>query len=86
VDISFPTKSAYDFSATGIAFPVIVDGYQRRCLVTEEALMDHFGATGIDPAHLQEAFEANRDRIEAVAEARIRGGATGEVLLRSRDF
>jgi hypothetical protein len=86
MDISFPKKSAYDFSTTSIAFPVVVDGSQRRCLVTEEALTDHFGATGIDQAHLQEVFEANRDRIEAVAEARVRGGATGDVLLRSRDF
>jgi hypothetical protein len=86
MNISFPSKSAYDPNTTSIAFPVDVDGAARRCLVTEEALMDHFGATSPKPDHLRDIFEANRHDIESVAEGRIRAGVTGEVLLRSHDF
>lgn len=84
MNIVFPPKSAYQF--TNITFPVIVDGHSRRCLVTEEALMDHFGASSWDPSELQQAFDSHRPIIEAIAEDRLRTGATGDVLLRTQDF
>lgn len=86
MNISFPAGSAYDPNRTSIAFPVDVDGARHRCLVTEEALMDHFGATSIDPDHLRDTFEANRSHIQAVAEKLIRAGAAGDVLLKSQSF
>jgi len=86
VNISFPQKSAYDLRATSITFPVVVDGHTRRCFVTEEALIDHFGALSAESDRLQSAFEANRSEIEAVAAYRYRTGASGDVLLRTQDF
>jgi hypothetical protein len=86
MNISFPQKSAYDLRATSITFPVVVDGHTRRCFVTDEALMDHFGAASPDLERLQSAFDANRGEIEAVAEYRYRTGAAGDVLLRTQDF
>jgi hypothetical protein len=63
-----------------------VDGHTRRCFVTDEALMDHFGAGSTDSERLQSAFDANRGEIEAIAEYRYRTGAAGDVLLRTQDF
>ncbi len=86
MNISFPLGSAYEPRATSVAFPAVVDGRARRCLVTEEALMDHFGAVSPEPETLRSAFENNRDEIQEVAEYRFRTGAAGDVLLRTQDF
>jgi hypothetical protein len=86
MDITFPPKSAYEPKATSVAFPALVNGHSRRCLVTEEALEDHFGATSMEPLHLQEIFEANRGEIQVVAQERFLSGATGDVFLRTQDF
>lgn len=86
MNIHFPLKSAYDFDAGSISFPAEVDGAPRRCLVSEEALQDHFGADGIDDRLLTEYFEANRGAIETVAADKIRNGAVGDVVLGTKDF
>lgn len=87
MNISFPLESAsYDARARSVTFPAMVDGRSRRCLVTEEALTDHFGAVSPEPDQLRSAFESNRDEILEVAEYRFRTGATGDVLLRTQDF
>lgn len=86
MNIVFPGQSASALNGTSIAFPAIVDGRSRRCLVTEEALRDHFGASSREPSALQQAFDSNRIVIEAIAEDRLRTGASGDVLLRTQDF
>lgn len=86
MNISFPPQSAYLPSLPSIAFPVVVDDHLRHCMVTEEALMDHFGASSYEPPHLQHVFESHRHDIEATAADRIRTGATGDVILRTQDF
>jgi hypothetical protein len=84
--ISFPPKSAYVPNVTGIVFPVVVDDHLRRCTVTDEALMDHFGASSSEPVHLQQVFESNRDSVQATVEYRLRTGARGDLVLRTQDF
>lgn len=84
--ISFPPKSAYVPNVTSIVFPVVVDDHLRRCMVTEEALIDHFGASSFEPTHLQEVFESHRDRVQATVEYRLRTGARGDLILRTQDF
>jgi hypothetical protein len=86
MNIVFPPKPANEFFGTTITFQAIVDGRSRRCLVTEEALVDHFGASEYEPSTLQQAFDSNRGTIEAIAADRLRTGATGDVLLRTQDF
>jgi hypothetical protein len=87
MDISFPhKKSTHDARTTSVAFPVLVNGHTRRCLVTEEALLDHFGANSMESSHLEQVFESHRDEIEAIAQQRFLSGATGDVFLRTQDF
>jgi hypothetical protein len=86
MNISFPQQSAYEARATSVAFPAVVDGHTRRCLVTNEALEDHFGAISMEPGHLQQIFEANRGEIQVVAQERFLSGAMGDVFLRTQDF
>lgn len=84
--ISFPPKSAYIPNLPSIAFPVVVDDHLRRCMVTEEALIDHFGASSYEPTHLQQVFESNRELVQATVEDRLRSGARGDLILRTQDF
>lgn len=84
--ISFPPKSAYIPNLPSIAFPVVVDDHLRRCMVTEEALIDHFGASSYEPTHLQQVFESNRALVQATVEERLRTGARGDLILRTQDF
>jgi hypothetical protein len=84
--ISFPPKSTYVPNLPSIAFPVVVDDHVRHCLVTEEALMDHFGAVSWEPETLQQAFESHRDAVQAAVEERYRTGARGDLILRTQDF
>jgi hypothetical protein len=86
MNIVFPPKPFNEFMGNSITFQAIVDGRARRCLVTEEALIDHFGASEFEPSTLQQAFDSNRGTIEAIAADRLRTGATGDVLLRTQDF
>ena len=87
--IEFPAGSAFDFDRLLVVFPVIIDGQRRRILISCEALQDHFGApTGptADGQSFVRAFEANRGRIEAMAERLIQMGVAGEILLKSEFF
>lgn len=83
MQIDFPMGSALDFDTNTVAFLVDVNGVRRRCLVSAEALQDHFDGIRAD---LVEAFEANRDRIQLAAEEKIRAGVAGTILLKSTDF
>lgn len=69
----------------GIAFLAIVDGKNVRCLISDEALQDRFGAE----RDLISAFEANRRTIELKAIELIEAGlyhADGSVILKTHDF
>ncbi|WP_195763877.1 DUF1488 domain-containing protein [Pseudoduganella rivuli] len=83
MDISFPLRSAFDHDFDSVSFPVEIDGKKQRCLITREALHDHFGGEDVE---LTEAFEANRDQIELVARAKIEQGVRENILLKTADF
>jgi hypothetical protein len=73
----------------GIAFTASVRGASVVCVVSREALRDHFGATGMGGASLMGAFHAKKRRIESAARDKINDGAfepDGSVLLQSADF
>lgn len=82
--IIFLIRSAYDFDHMAVAFPVVVDGDQKRVLVSADALQDHFGA--YDSDNFVAVFESNRHAIEAVAARMIEQGASGEIILKSGMF
>lgn len=84
MNISFPIKSAYDFDRGAVAFPAIVDGVPRRVLVSEEALQDHFGATGT--GDYVQVFEQNRSAMEKVARRYIPLIKDGDVVLQTAHF
>lgn len=83
MQITFPMGSALDFDTNMVAFPVDVDGKRLRCLVSAEALQDHFDGVGAD---LVEVFEANRGSVELVAAEKIKAGMTSPIRLKTTDF
>ncbi|CAM2195229.1 DUF1488 domain-containing protein [Paraburkholderia sp. A1RI_3L] len=50
-----------------LAFAAMVDGERLECVITAEALEDHFGAESTRAEDMLGAFDAHRERIEAAA-------------------
>jgi hypothetical protein len=76
-----------------VAFPAIVNGKNINCEIAEEALLQHFGAHPPEgtskPAYdaaMIAAFEAARERIEAVAAKHIKQNPAGLCLLGPEHF
>jgi len=79
MDIEFPQKSSYVFNQDAVAFPVLVDGAERRCLVSREHLQDHYGAgANMD---IVGVFEDNRYYIQGKVIDRIKAGVQGTIVL-----
>jgi len=85
MEIWFDRRSAWDFNRDCVAFPAMVEGKVVRCLISQEALQDHFGG-GILGADLVGTFEANRGAIEAVARMKLQTSRGNPLLLKSEDF
>ncbi|WP_187360136.1 DUF1488 domain-containing protein [Chitinolyticbacter meiyuanensis] len=83
--IRFALGCSFDFDRNGVAFYATHNGEEILCLVSEEALQEHFGADGGAQAFI-DAFEFHRIEIERVAEKRIRNGDQEPIMLVSRDF
>lgn len=67
-----------------VEFPLEVEGTRVRCLVTVEALKQHFGATDDSAGAV---LLRNIERIRAVAEeVARRSDRGGSVVVRSTDF
>ena len=85
--IAFPVdRHAWDSDAYAMIFPAIVDGNKLKCLVSREALEDHFGANG---SNYEAKFLENRLAIERVARNKIHHGefqADGNILVSTLDF
>lgn len=85
--VHFPQTEPIYTPNTTVAFEALVDGVRASFEITEEALMDHFGATSRKAVELVRSFQANRPAIEAIAKvklpARLRAGRP---LLVSADF
>jgi hypothetical protein len=57
----------YSSCEHSLSFAAMVDGQPVRCLITLEALEDHYGAISSDAEDLIGAFGLQRSRIEAAA-------------------
>lgn len=86
MNIVFPLESEYDFDFGGVALPVSVDGVTHRVLVSTEVIQDHFGAKTADSQDMIEYTELNRERLQAIAESKIRNGHVGDVVIKNNDF
>jgi hypothetical protein len=87
MEIRFPADApAYrDFNLT-LVFPALVDGERVPCAISVEALEDHFGADANDTDAWRRAFDAGRERIEAVAREHLLISNGTPVLLKSGHF
>jgi Protein of unknown function (DUF1488) len=85
--VHFPQAEPAYRPNTTVAFPAVVDGNNVTAEISEEALMDHFGATSNTPAELVRAFKAHRPAIEAVARIKLpQRLMAGRPLLITEDF
>jgi hypothetical protein len=67
-----------------VEFPIVLDGERVRCMVTVEALKQHFGATDESAGMI---LLRNLDRIRAAAARVARRSPRGElVVVRSADL
>ena len=87
--ISFPSEAA-SVRPNGVAFAALVGNARVACMISRDALQEHFEVREIDGAGaLLGMFDAKRCRIETVARGKILDGAfepDGSVMLRSADF
>ncbi len=84
MQIIFP-KEAPEYSGRELtlAFPAVVDGERLECTITAAALEDHFGAASPRCEDMLGAFDAHRERIEAVARRLLSETRLQCVVLRS---
>ena len=85
--VHFPQSEPAVTPNTTVMFEAIVDGRNVRAEISEEALMDHFGAASRVSAEMIRAFKANRAAIETIARVKLPARlAAGRGLLVSGDF
>jgi hypothetical protein len=66
MQIIFPNETPeYSGRELTLAFPAMVDGERVECMITAEALEDHFGAASPRLEDMVGAFAEHRSRIEA---------------------
>jgi hypothetical protein len=82
--IDFPDGAAFNFDRGAVAFPAVVDGVNRQCLISTEALEDHFGAD--HGSNFVYVYERNKYAIQQVARRMLEQGASGEVVIKSGHF
>lgn len=86
-NISFLGNRAWDSNRESMSFQVEVDGKQTRCLISREALEDHFGADRNKT--VEQAFDVNLYVIESAARKIINNDildSQGEYLIRAQDI
>lgn len=79
----------WDAALRAVVFPATDGARPVRCIVTADALSEHFGLDGLNEGDALRAFDRCRFAIEAAASRkydRWRLAASGEVTLRKRDF
>ena len=70
--ISFTGNRVWDVDRDSMIFEVLIDGQPACCVISREALEARFESGGDVSA--ARAFEANRAKIEAVAERLVQEG------------
>jgi hypothetical protein len=85
--ITFPGNRIWDPNRDSMSFKVEVDGKKTRCLISREALEDHFGADRNNT--VEQTFDVNLYVIESAARKIINNNVLdpqGEYLIRSQDM
>ena len=81
-EIEFLPGEDYNSTSEVVEFFAKVDGEKVRCTISMEALLGHFGPTGVTPQELLETFRKNRSGIEGRAVELInRGRVQGKQLV-----
>lgn len=83
--IHFPPLEVWDGLRMIVTFPANGTASRTPCLISIEALQDHYGASLQDPLS---AFRANRASIEQIASSLIGRGRhepDGSILIRTAD-
>jgi hypothetical protein len=87
MNISFPeSPPVYNGEEPALTFSAEADSVSVECIITAEALEDHFGAASAREPDLLEAFRANRAAIEAAAARLIKETNGAPVKLHSGYF
>ena len=87
MDISFTRDIEPHVDASGgVAFQAVVDGDTVWCVISREALEDHFDCTSSSGHVWVLTFKQNRTRIEEVAMRLLERSSGTERLLRTGDF
>ena len=84
--IEFTGHHVWEPKRDSMSFEVVVDGKKTRCLISREALEDHYGADQL--SKVEKSFVDNQSSIEDVARKIINKGQianSGECLIRSQD-
>jgi hypothetical protein len=84
--ILFPNAHADADTDRGVIFEADDNGKRRLCIISREALEDHFDARSGRPEHLLSAFLRNSIVIEAMARLRLVSSTEDRVVLRTMDF
>jgi len=83
MEITFSGKHSMNPETFGISFEALLDGHRINCLVTQEALQD------IDPENANDSpenqFSANRYKLEAIADAKIRAALPTRININKAD-
>ncbi len=85
-NVIFPKKRVWDSDRMVVTFPAEIDGRKIPCSISLEALEDHFSA---DYSNALVSFDANRSKIESIAENVIRleqFESNGSILIRTMDI
>ena len=84
MQIIFPKEvPEYSGRELTLAFPALVDGERVECVITAEALEDHFGAASTRIEDMIGAFDTHRARIEAATRRLLSETDARCVVLRS---
>jgi len=85
--IDFSGKRAWNPTSDSMSFEVEIDGNKKRCLISREALEDHYGA--YQGKTVEQAFDDNQSAIEVAARKLINNDQTdaqSEYLIKSQDI
>ncbi|SAK43648.1 periplasmic protein [Caballeronia hypogeia] len=76
----------YQGDVPSLTFAAVADGERVECIISAEALEDHFGAASWREEDLRLAFESHRSSIEGAAEQMLSRFGCNPVMLRSGYF
>ncbi|MCP3728194.1 DUF1488 domain-containing protein [Paraburkholderia sp. CNPSo 3272] len=84
MNITFPEGPVeYDTEEFALTFVAVADSVPVDCAITAEALEDRFGARSLREPDLRQAFQRNRDAIQAAAARLIEETDGKPVILHS---